>query len=111
MITQGPRLVFKNNTAGLVGSSIFAAPLYECLQSQLDTIPSNMSYLYNIIFQFEDRHASNYSHSLTSTPARVVPCIAGKPQIDTDDILGPTLDSYPGREFNLSLATVVGTRL
>ena len=106
VIAQGPRLVFKNNTAGLVGSSILAAPVYGCSQSQLNIRPNNMSYLYNIIFQFEEQHASNYSYSLTSTPARVVPCSAGKPQINTHDILGPTVDSHPGREFNLSLAAV-----
>ena len=109
VIAQGPRLVFKNNTAGLVGSSILAALVYGCLQSQLDIGPTNMSYLYNIIFQFEDRHSSNYSHSLSSTPVRVVPCIAGEPQIDTHDRHDrPTLDSYPGREFNLSLAAMDG---
>ena len=112
VITQGPRLVFKNNTAGLVGSSILAAPVYGCLQSQLDIEPNNMSYLYNIIFRFEDQNAANYSHSLSSTPARVVPCIDKKPQVSQLNLdcqsSGPTLNRYPGEELSLSLAAVDG---
>ena len=78
VINQGPRLYFKDNIADFAGSSVYATPIFECQQSHLVKL-SNMSHLYDIIFQFEDHHANIHSQSLSSTPARIVPCHAGKP--------------------------------
>ena len=106
VINQGPRLHFKDNIADFAGSSVYASPIFECQQSNLVEL-NNMSHLYDIIFQFEDHHSTNYSQSLSSTPARIVPCHAEKPQIDQTE-LGTLNNRLPGKEFNISLVALDG---
>ena len=106
VINHSPLLHFKNNTADFAGTSVFANLIYDCQQSTLVAM-DNISYLYDIIFQFEDQHVNNYSWSLSSNPVRIVSCLAGKPQIDKTE-LWDSLAGYPGEEINISLVALDG---
>ena len=107
VVNQGPRLYFKDNIAYYSGSSVYATLIYKCQQSLLVEL-NNMSHLYDIIFQFEDHHTNKIYQSLSSTPVRIVPCHAGKPQIDKTDLKHTLNNRLPGKEFNISLAALDG---
>ena len=108
VINHSPLLHFKNNTANLVGKSVYASRVYDCQQSYLIQL-TNISFLYSKIFLFESQDTSTYSQSLSSTPARIVSCQDGKPLMDKDNTeLQNTLSSYPGKKFNISLAALDG---
>ena len=101
VIEQGPRLIFYNNIASLDHSSVSATPIYGCQQIQLDISSNKLSYLYKIIFRFEEQH-----NSISSSPARIVPCTNSVPQLNNGGSLNYTLFTYPGRKFNISLAAL-----
>ena len=102
IIEHSPLVYFDNNIASVGRSSVSAISMNKCKQLQMDE-PINLQDLYSSIFHFKNKHSFL---NLSSTPARLVPCINGEPQLDYFNSLLPTLKTHPGKKFNISLAAL-----
>ena len=109
-------MIFIDNKAGLAGNSIYANPLYNCLQSYSLNIPENVTNLMNITFE-SSVTVNNKLKQMSSQPVKICSCkpsnkTCNSPIINCEvsSSLKRTIHTYPGKSILLYLAAVDGSR-
>ena len=108
--------IFIDNKAGLAGNSIYANPLYNCLQSYSLNIPENFNITNLLSIKFESVTVNNRLKQMSSPPVNICSCIpsnntSNSPIINcvVSSSFKRTIHTYPGKYVRLYLAAVDGS--
>ena len=102
-------LSFSDNTAAVTGNSVFAGPLYDCLQvhdTKLRINPRDYGKLYEHVF----RDSNPNEHPLQAFASKVCMCTASGTISDCLNATSnlPVMPYYPGRIMDFNLVAVDG---
>ena len=89
------KLIFKNNTATLAGSSIYTSPLYDCQQLYIKEI--NSSHIYQKLFRFEAKGNDPLFSQISSLAVKTHRCNINN--IENND----QIKVYPGETITIGL--------
>ena len=104
-------LIFTNNTAVIVGNSIYAGPIYDCDQvysQRLNVQPEDFGLLYEHVFHFrdDDSQLSTGQRELSSFPFQACLCDSSGviSECLNDDPILKSKETYPGHRLPFYIA-------
>lgn len=102
------RLNFTQNSAVIVGNSIYTGPIYDCAQvysQRLNVRPENYSLLYKQVFQFDEGGTEiSTGQQLSSFPVKACMCESNGTVSGCSSPLSNSKETYPGRHLHFYIA-------
>ena len=102
------RLNFTQNSAVIVGNSIYTGPIYDCAQvysQRLNVRPENYSLLYKQVFQFDEGGTEiSTGQQLSSFPVEACMCESNGTVSGCSSPLSNSEETYPGRHLPFYIA-------
>ena len=102
------RLNFTQNSAVIVGNSVYTGPIYDCAQvysQRLNVRPENYSLLYEQVFNFNEGGTGiSTGQQLSSFPVQACMCESNGTVAECSNPLSMPRETYPGRHLSFYIA-------